>query len=143
MIALLFGLACNTDTTPPPTQPAPAEPAAEAPPAAVESLILNGERVSETLVVGGQPDQAALKTFQEAGFTTIINLRTPAEMSFDEAALAQELGMTYTNIPVGGAADINPENAAQAKALIDAANGQVLLHCASGGRVGQLRALMN
>ena len=72
----------------------------------------------------------------------MINLRTSGEMTFDEATLVQELGMTYVHIPVSGAGDLNPENAAKLRAALNASQGQALVHCASGGRVKGLMAMM-
>ncbi|MED5372041.1 MAG: sulfur transferase domain-containing protein [Myxococcota bacterium] len=142
MFALfVLSIACGAPDAPAASSSAPSsEPAAAQ---SVESLIPGGQRIDDKLVVGGQPSQDALQAYKDAGFTTIINLRTPGEMRFDEAGVVQGLGMTYVNIPVGGASDINPENAAKVQELIASSQGQVLLHCASGNRVGQLRAVMN
>ncbi len=58
--------------------------------------------------VAGQPSEDALRAMKAEGVTTIINLRTQREMDnrkavpYDEEALAEELGMTYVHIPLGG-----------------------------------------
>jgi uncharacterized protein (TIGR01244 family) len=78
------------------------------------------------------------------GVTTLINIRTPGEMTtvpFDEAALAAQLGMKYVTIPSGGPE--HPFSPATVAAFADAlqhADGKVLLHCQVGWRARHLWA---
>jgi protein tyrosine phosphatase (PTP) superfamily phosphohydrolase (DUF442 family) len=93
---------------------------------------------------GGRPRPEHLRNAKEKGVRTVINLCPPAEAcDYDEAALVQELGMHYVNIAVAGPADLTAENARRlADAMQEAGPGHpVLLHCASGNRVGALMAL--
>ena len=77
----------------------------------------------------------------------MINLRTPDEMNdrkvvtFDEAALLAGTGVDYVQIPIGGNSyPFRPEALeAYARALQDA-QGDVLLHCATGNRASTLHA---
>src|SRR5580765_2341150 len=63
-------------------------------------------RVGEDVFVTGQPTERALRELREQGVTTVVNLRTPAEMTrsvtFDEPALVASLGMQYVYLPVRG-----------------------------------------
>jgi protein tyrosine phosphatase (PTP) superfamily phosphohydrolase (DUF442 family) len=94
------------------------------------------------LFTGGQPDAAALRGFADAGGALVIDLRTgPEARGFDEPALARELGLRYANLPIGGADDLTATNAARLHELLAGADGPVLLHCASGNRVGALLAI--
>lgn len=94
------------------------------------------------LFTGGQPDAAALRGFAAAGGTLVIDLRTGDEArGLDEPALARELGLRYANLPIGGAGDLTAANAARLHELLAGADGPVLLHCASGNRVGALLAI--
>ena len=94
------------------------------------------------LVSTGQPDSELLSMVKAAGFTTIVDLRGPTEdRGMDEAAEVAALGMRYITLPIGGADDVTYENAAELDKIIAAADGPVLLHCASGNRVGALHAL--
>lgn len=146
---LFLLIACFSDPTPPPagtqpgtqsgTQPGTPEVASKA---SIESQLFGGARVSERVVTGGQPEESLLKQAPDLGFDTVINLRTAGEMTFDEASLVQELGMTYVHIPVSGGGDLTPENAAKLKAALDASQGQALVHCASGRRVSGLMAMI-
>src|SRR3954469_23631586 len=60
--------------------------------------------VGDDMFIGGQPTEKALRDLKARGVTTIVNLRSPEEMtrnvSFDEAALIKELGMKYVYIPM-------------------------------------------
>ena len=49
--------------------------------------------------------------------------------------------MDYIALPIAGVDDITPANAAALHALLKERDGEVLLHCASGNRVGALLAL--
>lgn len=94
------------------------------------------------LYTAGQPEPAAWQVAASAGITTVINLRPAAEMDGrDEAAEVAAAGIAYYELPVAGAADVNLGNATALRRLIDQAPGPVLVHCASGNRVGALLAL--
>src|SRR5436305_4026774 len=65
--------------------------------------------VGDDMFIAGQPTEKALRDLRAKGVTTIVNLRMPEEMAqvgFDEAALATQLGMRYVYIPMRG----TPEN---------------------------------
>ena len=91
---------------------------------------------------GGQPTKAQLKTLAERGVKHVINLRPADEQSWNEAEYAQSLGLNYHSIPVAGADDITAVNAGLLQStLTQIGDDVVLLHCASGNRVGALVAL--
>lgn len=90
----------------------------------------------------GQPDAEILALAKEAGFTTVVDMRRPTEdRGMDEAAEVAALGMRYIALPVDGANGVTYDNAAELDKILAAADGPVLLHCASGNRVGALHAL--
>jgi len=95
------------------------------------------------LCAGGQPPAEQLRLAQAQGVRTVINLRPASEaIDFDEPALASELGLSYVHLPISGAPDITVDNARKlAAALQQAGDAPVLVHCASGNRVGALFAL--
>lgn len=95
------------------------------------------------LYTGGQPNATQLQHLANQGVVTVIDLRTQDEdRGIDEANLVQALGMRYRTLPISSAADINADNARALKQLLDDSQGPVLLHCASGNRVGALLALI-
>jgi uncharacterized protein (TIGR01244 family) len=98
---------------------------------------------ADGLYTSGQPTEAQLHQAAAAGITTVIDLRQPSEdRGFDETGSATALGLHYIRIPVAGAAGLTPANVQALQAALAGANGPVLLHCASGNRVGALLALM-
>lgn len=100
--------------------------------------VLSGQQHVST----GQPDEETLTIARDAGFVAVIDLRgEEEERGIDEAAAVEALGLQYVSLPVSGADDVTFENAAELDRLLGQFDGPVLLHCASGNRVGALVAL--
>lgn len=96
----------------------------------------------EGLTTAGQPDEDAFRLVAGAGYEAVIDLRGDDEpRGLDEAALLEELGLEYERLPITDAAAVNAENAARLDELLAQFDGPVLIHCASGNRVGALLAL--
>lgn len=94
------------------------------------------------LYTGGQPDAAVLRRFADEGVVRVIDLRAAEEdRGYDEAGEAAALGLEYIRLPITGAGDLTAANAEALREALDGAGGAVLLHCASGNRVGALLAL--
>ena len=90
----------------------------------------------------GQPDEAALEVFADAGYATVIDLRgTGEDRGFDEAAVVEDLGLHYVTLPIAGKDAISFDNARKLDGLLKEYPGPVLVHCGSGNRVGALLAL--
>lgn len=95
------------------------------------------------LHTGGQPTREDLAEFSRQGVRTVIDLRTDGEdRGFDETTEVKRRGMRYVRLPIGGADDLTAENATALKNALEQSGDSVLLHCASGNRVGALLALM-
>lgn len=108
----------------------------------MQTDVPNLRQPNERLLTGGQPEAASWKHLAADGVTTVINLRPADEMAGrDEAAEVAAAGMSYRQIPVAGGAGITAENANALWTAIEQAPGKVLVHCASGNRVGALLAL--
>ena len=103
-------------------------------------------RVGDDMFVTGQPTERALRHLRAQGVTTVVNLRTPEEMTrnvpFDEPALVAELGMRYVDLPVRGTSDYPyaPATLAKFAEAVRTANGKVLLHCTVAWRASHLWA---
>lgn len=102
-------------------------------------------RVGEDVFVAGQPTERALREMHDQGVTTVVNLRTPEEMTrigFDEPAVVAELGMRYVYLPVRGNAEFpySPETLQKFAEAVRTANGKVLLHCTVAWRASHLWA---
>lgn len=103
-------------------------------------------RVGDDMFVTGQPTERALRQLRAEGVTTVVNLRTPEEMTrnvpFDEPALARELGMRYVYLPVRGTSEYpySPATLAKFAEAVSTAKGKVLLHCTVAWRASHLWA---
>src|SRR5215207_8049322 len=93
----------------------------------------------EYLATAGQPEEEHLKRLAEAGYKTVIDLRTSEEdPGFDEAEVIYEAGMEYVNIPVGHDT-IEEETFERFRELMkDPKLRPVLVHCSSANRVRAL-----
>lgn len=138
VLAALLASACASQAT----RDAPA-----AAPAAPPASAMNAALVRDRIILAGQPTAADLEAWRDQGVTTVINLRTPAEVDdravvpYDEAAQAAALGLDYRHQPVGGKAHpYRPEVLEAFAASMAASDGPVLLHCGTGVRAGLLYA---
>jgi uncharacterized protein (TIGR01244 family) len=93
----------------------------------------------EDIATAGQPEEEHLKRLAEAGYKTIVDLRTPEEdRGLDEPEVARQAGMEYVNIPVGHE-DVEDETFERFRELMkDPERRPVLVHCSSANRVGAL-----
>jgi uncharacterized protein (TIGR01244 family) len=101
--------------------------------------------VGDDVFIGGQPTERALRELHAKGVTTVINLRSPPEMTrvpFDEAALVKELGMEYVYLPMRGTPELpySPTALKSFAAAMSNAKGKVLLHCTVAWRASHLWA---
>lgn len=103
-------------------------------------------RVGDDMFVGGQPTEKALRDMRAQGVLTVVNLRTPPEMTrnvkFDEPALVAQLGMKYVYLPVRGDTvyPYSPETVTKFAQAVRESKGKVLLHCTVGWRASNLWA---
>ncbi|GJM17901.1 MAG: hypothetical protein DHS20C14_01140 [Phycisphaeraceae bacterium] len=116
------------------------------PTAVADDPIVEGEKLEGTdgtyyragrLVIGSQPTKGDLVGFRREGVGMVVNLRSMNEvedLDFNEGVYVGKLGMTYAGIPLGGDDGYEPADVDAFAALMDNADGDVLIHCASGGR---------
>jgi uncharacterized protein (TIGR01244 family) len=93
---------------------------------------------------GGQPTREQIEDAARAGVRTVINLRTDGEPGFEwERAAVEGHGMRYIHIPIAGASGLTRRNVESIDAALVSSleQGPVLLHCASGNRIGAVLAL--
>lgn len=99
--------------------------------------LINGAEPLPWLITSGQPSLAQLDAAQQAGVTTVIDLRDPMEQRpFDEAAEVERLGMRYHNFPVSGGALDDATLERVLSVLRTQAGTPTLMHCASANRTG-------
>ncbi len=99
---------------------------------------------STSYYIGGQPNLETLRWLKAEGVTTIINVRSErenkefADMAFDEAAMAKELGMAYASIPLGDKGTYRPQAVDTFAIVLKNHTGKAFLHCLSAGRASYL-----
>lgn len=104
----------------------------------------NMGRPYEGIVTAAQPSEEQFERLPEAGINTVVNLRTPeemAELGWDEEAKAEELGLEYVNIPIGGPEDLTRDKVSLFSDVVRKEDKEILVHCSSSNRVGALFAL--
>ncbi len=94
--------------------------------------------VDDGVYLAGSIDLQALRN-KSTGPIRVIDLRTAAEGSQEEAAAAESLGLDYTNIPVSSAT-VDPAQVDALRETLDtlAPETLVVVHCATGNRAGML-----
>lgn len=103
---------------------------------------LDSQSSTDDIVFAGQPDPAGLVAYRQAGGRVVVNFRTEREMTgsvgYDEAALAESLGLELVHIPVSSKTLTLDEVERFAEVYREhKASGTktpLLTHCGSGGR---------
>lgn len=83
-----------------------------------------------------QPDEKTLRFARANGATTVVNLRAPGEMDWDQEAVTRKLGMDYVILPVSKKSDsFDRDTVQKLNALVNDRRSQTLFfHCSSGNR---------
>lgn len=138
----LIACAAATAPAPPAADQTAAVPAAEAAVTTTPSIGLPNESAPlPGVLTGGVPGAAQLERAHAAGYKTVISL-LPEQEAGDEASLARAAGLRFWSIPIAGASDLTEANALQLSAAMNERGAQpLIIHCASGNRVGALLAL--
>jgi rhodanese-related sulfurtransferase/protein tyrosine phosphatase (PTP) superfamily phosphohydrolase (DUF442 family) len=93
------------------------------------------------VLLAGQPSAEALAALADRGVTAVLDLRLESEeRGFDEPARARELGLSYERLGFGAGRPADDELLDTVRARLAAQRaggaGELLVHCASAGRVG-------
>ncbi|WP_116367486.1 beta-lactamase hydrolase domain-containing protein [Parahaliea mediterranea] len=113
-----------------------------APPAsAVSEQVVNYHPLRPLIATAGTLQAGGVEELAALGFRTIIDLRTPPEGTASETAAVERAGLRYVNLPQGGAWP-GSNDVAQFQRLLEEAEPPVMVHCASGNRVGALWAAL-
>jgi uncharacterized protein (TIGR01244 family) len=140
LAALLLLLSCAS--TPDEDAPLAGQPVERSPLPGFEAIVSVGPRV----LLASQPTPEGLVNARDKGVTLVINARPDAEMSFDERAVVQGLGLDYVSIPVTLETLGDEQVSAFIQRIRDlrALEGEadrVLVHDSSGNRVAALWAM--
>jgi uncharacterized protein (TIGR01244 family) len=92
-------------------------------------------KINDDLAIAGQITSEQLKQIAQAGYKSILNLRSPDEVGFQssEQLNPQLLDLLYVNLPVK-ATEINPQIALQVFQKINELPKPTLVHCDNGMR---------
>ena len=94
------------------------------------------------IVSAGRLGPADIARVSDAGIRHVIDLTPDTETpDFHEAVAVRAAGLRYSNLPLRGAVDLTRENVRAFDALVRAGDRPLLVHCASGNRVGAMAAL--
>lgn len=95
----------------------------------------------DDVIIGGQPSPATLRYLASEGVRTVVSMRGPGEINWNERATVETFGMRFVEIPMPypilGITD------AQVAALdsVLTGPGPILMHCNSGNRTAGLWAV--
>ena len=114
---------------------------AQAPEKATLPGATNVTRVDATVMCGGATSPEAFPQLKKDGFAAIINLRRESEPGADipaAAAAAAGAGLKFIHIPFDAANPDTKDVETFLRAVTDASNQPVYIHCASANRVGAM-----
>lgn len=101
--------------------------------------IVNARVPEAGVLFAGQPTPEQLQALADAGYRTVIDLRGAEEdRGYEEASVAGRAGLEYVSIPVTRETLAAPETFEEFIRRFRDADRPVLVHCASGNRVGAL-----
>lgn len=103
--------------------------------------IINWLEVESNIYSSGQPDSHKWQEIAALGVKTVINLRPDAELQAPEQPQVEAAGMEYIQLPIASLNDFSADVVSQFQSLLNEKGNGLLVHCASGNRVGALFAL--
>jgi protein tyrosine phosphatase (PTP) superfamily phosphohydrolase (DUF442 family) len=120
--------------------PAAAPPPRSAASGKLEPMTLGSiERLhrSDGVYLASQPSKGDLELAKDSGIRTVVNLRKPSEIDWDEKAVVESLGMRYDNFGFKEPEELTDAVLDGARRVLSAEDRKpILLHCASANRVG-------
>lgn len=131
LLAVLTGCSGGTGTRSAPATPEPVQ----------MQGMANTVRVGD-LLFGAQPSPEALLRLKADGYKTVLSTRGPDELSWDEKAMVDSLGMQFVSIPMAKPVTaITDDEVARFDDLMKHGKRPMVLHCGSGNRVAGLWAV--
>ena len=103
---------------------------------------MNNSVLVGDLLIGSQPSVAALSHLADEGYEVILSTRGETELSWDEKAVVDSLGMRFVSIPMPNpVTGITDEQVDLFAEFMSGDHGRVVLHCGSGNRMSGLWAV--
>ncbi len=89
------------------------------------------------IYLASQPSKDDFELARESGIRTVVNLRKPSEIDWDEKAVVERLGMDYQNFGFKEPEELTDAILDAARKVLSSADRKpLLLHCGSANRVG-------
>jgi protein tyrosine phosphatase (PTP) superfamily phosphohydrolase (DUF442 family) len=97
---------------------------------------------ADNIVVTGLLTPDVIEGLKQANVEVVINVQPEDELTFDEQAALQAVGIDYADIAIRGAEDLTEATIAEFDKALNTHEGKnTLMHCKSGNRVGAAVAL--
>jgi protein tyrosine phosphatase (PTP) superfamily phosphohydrolase (DUF442 family) len=91
------------------------------------------------IYLASQPFPDDLRLAQQGGVKTVVSLRFPDEIDWDEASVAKQSGMAFIDVPFKAPETLTDAVFDKTRTLLkDSSQRPLLLHCHSANRVGAI-----
>jgi protein tyrosine/serine phosphatase len=93
----------------------------------------NFQKVDDHVYRGAQPSEQGFKNLAKLGIKTVVDLRQPGDLSWNEEKIVRAAGMEYVTVPMNGMETPSNEKVVKVLALLeDTGTGPVFVHCKRG-----------
>jgi protein tyrosine/serine phosphatase len=93
----------------------------------------NFQKVDDHVYRGAQPSEQGFKNLAKLGIKTVVDLRQPGDLSWNEEKIVRAAGMEYVTVPMHGMETPSNEKVVKVLALLeDTSTGPVFVHCKRG-----------
>lgn len=97
---------------------------------------VNVQQISPGVYTAGVLNPDKTGEMASSGIDAVINLRYPKESKYNEGPYIENAGIKYVSFPVGGGVP-SPDTVQRFSSIVDSfADQKLVVHCASGNRVG-------
>ena len=106
------------------------------------TVIPNYWRLRADVASSGRPTDEGLARLRELGFRVVVDLRTESEGTEAERQAVTAAGLRYVSVPVTPRTFSRADARAVGAVLDEEGRGPVLIHCATGNRVGAVWTIL-
>jgi protein tyrosine/serine phosphatase len=93
----------------------------------------NFQKVDDHVYRGAQPTEQGFKNLAKLGIKTVVDLRQPGDLSWNEEKIVRAAGMEYVSVPMHGMETPSNEKVVKVLALLEnSSTGPVFVHCKRG-----------
>jgi uncharacterized protein (TIGR01244 family) len=88
------------------------------------------------IFLAGQPQENKIAGLADRGIKTVVSLRKPEELDWDEAAAVEAAGMEYIAVPFDGPEELTDDVFERVREVLrDQGDEPLVLHCGRANRV--------